>query len=127
MRTFMDTEREEIWNIVVQCLPPWSPYMNVLDLGVLNAFSCVQYQTESHTTGAPVDDVNRDFDRIQEDSIDKTFSTLQKVMEKVIEIEGDNAFYWLCVKKIRFARVIPHRSRLLLSLFMKVILFGKIG
>uniref|UniRef100_M4BI57 Uncharacterized protein n=1 Tax=Hyaloperonospora arabidopsidis (strain Emoy2) TaxID=559515 RepID=M4BI57_HYAAE len=59
--------------------------MNVLDLGVFNSLQSVQYQTESRTTGALIDAFNRAFERSQADTIDKTFLTLQKLMEKVIE------------------------------------------
>ena len=57
----LDREREEIWNIVIQCQPPRSPDLNVLDLRVLNSLQSVQYETESHTTGAILDAVERAF------------------------------------------------------------------
>ena len=64
----------------------------------------MQYQTETHTTGILIDAVNRSFERISADTIYKTFLTLQKVMEKVIENEGGNNFQMQHVKMIHFVR-----------------------
>ena len=84
--------------------------MNVLDLGLFNALQSVQYQTDSHTTVALIDAVKRVFERIQADTIDKTFLTLQKVREKVIENEGGNNFQLPRIKKIPFSRGAPTSS-----------------
>ena len=46
----------------------------------------------------------RSFERIQADAIDKTFLTLQKVMEKVFENESGINFQLPRVKKFHFAR-----------------------
>nr|CCA15687.1 transposon protein putative [Albugo laibachii Nc14] len=116
----LDAGIKERWNIVMQGRPPRFPDMNLLELGLFNALHSVQYQTDSHTTGALTVAVNRDFERIQTDTIDKEFLTLQKVMEKVIENEGGNNFQLSRVKKIHFSRgPPPRRCRSLLILFVK--------
>uniref|UniRef100_M4BKB5 Uncharacterized protein n=1 Tax=Hyaloperonospora arabidopsidis (strain Emoy2) TaxID=559515 RepID=M4BKB5_HYAAE len=102
--------------------------MNVLDLDVFNSLQSVQYQIESLTTGVLIDDVNRALERISADTIDKTFLTLQKVMEKVIENEGGNNFQMPRVKKIHFARG-AHPSSLPIAseLVCEGLFYGKNG
>ncbi|ETV89523.1 hypothetical protein H257_00775 [Aphanomyces astaci] len=68
-----------------------SPDFNVLDLGFFNSIQALQHRQV--VTG--IDDiilaVHGAFDELDFRVLDKTFMTLQKVMEESLKMDGDNS------------------------------------
>ncbi|ETV66061.1 hypothetical protein H257_17390 [Aphanomyces astaci] len=66
--------------------------MNVLDLGFFNAIQCLQHQTLTTSIEELVLAVHSAFSDLDMRVLDKTFMTLQKVMEYICKIDGDNVY-----------------------------------
>ena len=68
--------------------PPNSPDYNVLDLGFFNSIQSLQHQKSTRTIEELIDAVESAFYELHFDTLSKTFLTLQKVMEKSLEMQG---------------------------------------
>ncbi|ETV81952.1 hypothetical protein H257_05490 [Aphanomyces astaci] len=88
-----------ILGIEVKNQPPNSPDFNVLDLGFFNSIQSLQYQKSTRTIEELIDAVETSFYELPVDTVSKTFITLQKVMEKCIEIHGSNDYKLPHMKK----------------------------
>ncbi|ETW05258.1 hypothetical protein H310_04222 [Aphanomyces invadans] len=80
------------WDIRLCAQPSQSPDMNVLDLGLFNAIQSLQHHTASYTIEELVLAVSKAYDDLDPLVLDKTFMTLQKVMECVLKMDGDNVY-----------------------------------
>ncbi|GMF44142.1 unnamed protein product [Phytophthora fragariaefolia] len=87
------------WRIEMTCQPPRSPDLNVLDLGIFNALQAIQYRKDTKNLDTMIDAVNDAFDKISPSIIDKSFVTLQKIMQCVIEKGGGNDYKLSRVRK----------------------------
>ncbi|KAH9150734.1 hypothetical protein AeRB84_006476 [Aphanomyces euteiches] len=72
--------------------PAQSPDLNVLDLGFFNSIQALQQQMECRTIEEIVKAVSDAFEDLPADKLDQTFKTLQRVMDVVIEVQGDNRY-----------------------------------
>jgi len=72
--------------------PPNSPDYNVLDLGFFNSIQSLQHQKSTRTIEELIDAVESAFYELHFDTLSKTFLTLQKVMEKSLEMQGGNNY-----------------------------------
>ncbi|GMF38432.1 unnamed protein product [Phytophthora fragariaefolia] len=79
--------------------PPRSPDLNVLDLGIFNALLAIQYRKDTENLDTLIDAVTDAFDKISPSINDKSFVTLQKVMQCVIEKGGRNDYNLPRVRK----------------------------
>ncbi|ETV79736.1 hypothetical protein H257_06974 [Aphanomyces astaci] len=76
-----------------------SPDFNVLDLGFFNAIQSLQHQTTARTIDDLIKCVEDAFNSLAWCVLDKTYMTLQKVMEESMKIEGDNVYKLPHLKK----------------------------
>ncbi|KAF0682364.1 Aste57867_25502 [Aphanomyces stellatus] len=81
--------RVDGWDIQLTAQLAMSPDFNVLDLGFFNAIQSLQYQSLIRTI---------------EDLVEKTFMTLQKVMEESLKLGGDNSFLLPYLRKNKHAK-----------------------
>ncbi|KAF0685579.1 Aste57867_22566 [Aphanomyces stellatus] len=72
--------------------PPNSPDYNVLDLGFFNSIQSLQHQKSTKTIEELIDAVERAFVELPNANLSKTFITLQKVLEKSLDIHGGNTY-----------------------------------
>ncbi|KAF0685854.1 Aste57867_22306 [Aphanomyces stellatus] len=98
------------WDINLASQPPMSPDFNVLDLGFFNAIQSLQHQKVTRSVEDLVAAVEDAFAELDWRVLDKTFMTLQKVMEEAFKINGDNAYKLPHLKKDAAAKKIGPRS-----------------
>ncbi|KAF0748044.1 hypothetical protein AaE_007495 [Aphanomyces astaci] len=91
--------RKEGWNIQLMAQPAQSPDFNVLDLGFFNAIQSLQHQTTARTIDDLIKCVEDAFENLAWRVLDKTFMTLQKVMEEAMRSSGDNVYKLPHLKK----------------------------
>jgi hypothetical protein len=72
--------------------PPNSPDFNVLDLGFFNSIQSLQHQKSTRSIEELIDAVQSAFYEMPVATLSKTFITLQKVMERSIEMHGSNNY-----------------------------------
>ncbi|KAH9124305.1 hypothetical protein LEN26_002322 [Aphanomyces euteiches] len=72
--------------------PPQSPDLNALDLGFFNSIQALQQKTECQTIDELVCAVTCAFNELSPATLDKTFSTLQRVMKSCLSVDGDNSY-----------------------------------
>ncbi|ETV78807.1 hypothetical protein H257_07636 [Aphanomyces astaci] len=91
--------RKNGWNIQLVAQPAMSPNFNVLDLGFFNAIQSLQHQTAMRTIDDLIASVQDAYSSLASQVWDKTFMTLQKVMEEAFKLEGDNIYKLPHLKK----------------------------
>ncbi|KAF0682368.1 Aste57867_25506 [Aphanomyces stellatus] len=96
--------REDGWDIKLTAQPAMSPDFNVLDLGFFNAIQSLQHRSLTQTIDELVVAVHKAFNELEWRVLDKTFMTLQKVMEESLKQNGNNAYLLPHIKKDKFAR-----------------------
>ncbi|KAH9095269.1 hypothetical protein Ae201684P_013385 [Aphanomyces euteiches] len=80
------------WNIEMRFQPAKSPDLNVLDLGFFNSIQALQQRFECGTIEELIDAVKISFHELERLTLEKTFRTLHRVMQVIIEFKGDNRF-----------------------------------
>ncbi|ETV70138.1 hypothetical protein H257_14299 [Aphanomyces astaci] len=80
------------WDIQIQNQPAQSPDLNVLDLGFFNSIQALQQALECQTMEELIGAVKEAFSKLSHLKLDKTFKTLQRVMQVIIEAKGDNRY-----------------------------------
>ncbi|KAF0689915.1 Aste57867_18656 [Aphanomyces stellatus] len=92
--------RVERWDIQLTAQPAMSPDFNVLDLGFFNVIQSLQYQSLTRTIEELVGAVEKAFIGLEWHVLEKTFMTLQNVMEESLKLGGDNSFLLPHLRKI---------------------------
>ncbi|KAF0706049.1 hypothetical protein AaE_014278, partial [Aphanomyces astaci] len=82
----------EVIGITIENQPPNSPDFNVLDLGFFNSIQSLQHQKSTRSIEELIGAVESAFYSLPSDTLAKTFITLQKVMEKSLEMLGSNNY-----------------------------------
>ncbi|ETV73527.1 hypothetical protein H257_11652 [Aphanomyces astaci] len=80
------------WDIRLDSQPPMSPDFNVLDLVFFNAIQSLQHQKMSRCIEDLVAAVHEAYVEMDWKILDKTFMTLQNVMEEAFKANGDNVY-----------------------------------
>ncbi|KAF0719487.1 hypothetical protein AaE_010451 [Aphanomyces astaci] len=80
------------WRIQLVAQPAMSPDFNVLDLGFFNSIQALQHRQVVTCIDDLVAAVHAAFDELDFRTLDKTFVTLQKVMEESLKVGGDNTY-----------------------------------
>ncbi|KAF0703981.1 hypothetical protein AaE_015163 [Aphanomyces astaci] len=88
----MEAGRTNGWSIRLTAQPAQSPDFNVLALGFFNAIQGLQHQTSARTIDDLIKSVQDAFTDLPWRVLDKTFMTLQKVMEESMNVQGDNVY-----------------------------------
>ncbi|KAF0707190.1 hypothetical protein AaE_013731 [Aphanomyces astaci] len=104
--------RQGGWTISLCSQPAQSPDLNVLDLGYFNAIQSLQHQMATYTLDDLVVAVVKSFEELECTVLDKTFMTLQKVMECIFKMGGDNDFKLPHQKKHGLVKEGPLPTRL---------------
>ncbi|KAF0748156.1 hypothetical protein AaE_007446 [Aphanomyces astaci] len=80
------------WNIQLVCQPAMSPDFNVLDLGFFNSIQALQHHRIANGIDDLVSAVESAFGELDWRVLDKTFITLQRVLEESLRMGGDNSY-----------------------------------
>ncbi|KAF0730141.1 hypothetical protein AaE_009321 [Aphanomyces astaci] len=104
--------RSNGWMIQLTAQPAMSPDFNVLDLGFFNSIQCLQHRQIVTTIDELVSAVSGAFNDLDWRVLDKTFMTLQKVLEESLKIGGDNAYKLPHMHKDKLARQGPQNPQL---------------
>jgi len=89
------------WKMRLQCQPPNSPDLNVLDLGFFNSIQSLQHQSAPKTIDELIDCVQVAFDKLNNENLNNIFLTLQKCMEATMTKKGGNNYKLPHVGKTR--------------------------
>ncbi|GMF34895.1 unnamed protein product [Phytophthora fragariaefolia] len=84
--------KEGGWDIQMLCQPPRSPECNILDLGIFNSIQSIQYRQPTNQIDGIIEAVASAFNCVKDQTIEKCFLTLQKVLKCIIINEGGNDF-----------------------------------
>jgi hypothetical protein len=79
-------------DIRLECQPPNSPDLNVLDLGYFSSIQSLQQQKNATTVEELIDIVEDSFSELSYKKLDNIFLTLQCCMEKVLLDNGGNNY-----------------------------------
>ncbi|KAF0717955.1 Aste57867_1992 [Aphanomyces stellatus] len=80
------------WTIRLSSQPAQSPDFNVLDLEFFNAIQALQHHKVTRSIDDLIAAVHAAFQDLEWRVLDKTFMTLQKVMEESLKLNGDNVY-----------------------------------
>ena len=80
------------WNIDVVMRPLKSPYINVIDLGYSNSLQTLQYTTPVKNTEELALAVFKAWDMLDPDSLCKICHTLQRTMDLIMSVDGNNTY-----------------------------------
>ncbi|GMF49676.1 unnamed protein product [Phytophthora fragariaefolia] len=80
------------WNITLRNQPAQSLDLNCLDLGVFASIQSLQSQTTPRTIPELIQEVENAFNKTSADTLNKTFLTLQHVMEHIMSSNGGNDY-----------------------------------
>ncbi|KAH7852310.1 hypothetical protein Vadar_023215 [Vaccinium darrowii] len=89
---FLEAAREDGFDICLACQPPQSPDMNVLDLGFFRAIQSLQHQEAPTTIDELVYAVEKPFEELSPESLDRIFLTWQACMLEVMKFNGGNNY-----------------------------------
>ncbi|ETV69021.1 hypothetical protein H257_15174 [Aphanomyces astaci] len=87
------------WDIRLVSQPPMSPDFYVLELGFFNAIQALQHQKVTRCVDDLLPAVKDAFVDLDWKVLDKTFITLQKVLEEAFKFGGDNVYRLPHLKK----------------------------
>lgn len=80
------------WNIRFKSQPPNSPDLNVLDLGFFNSIQSLQHEASPNTIDELIDCVQHAFNKLERNTLDNVFITLQRCMELIMLSGGRNSY-----------------------------------
>jgi hypothetical protein len=80
------------YTVAIKNQPPNSPDFNVLDLGFFNSIQSLQHQKATRTIDELIAAVETAFLELPQDTLAKTFLTLQKVLEESMAMNGGNNY-----------------------------------
>ncbi|ETV76984.1 hypothetical protein H257_09391 [Aphanomyces astaci] len=92
------------WRIQLVAQPAMSPDFNVLNLGLFNSIQALQHRQVVTCIDDLVAAVHAAFDELDFCTLDKTFVTLQKVMEESLKVGGDITYKLPRLHKDRLAK-----------------------
>ncbi|XP_058211657.1 uncharacterized protein LOC131323836 [Rhododendron vialii] len=87
---FVEVATKYGFDICLSNQPPSSPNMNVLDLGYFRAIQSLQHQEAPKTVDALVNAVEKSFEELSTDSLNRVFVSLQACMVEVMKVHGGN-------------------------------------
>ncbi|KAF7112452.1 hypothetical protein RHSIM_RhsimUnG0227600 [Rhododendron simsii] len=88
---FVEAATKDGFDIRLSNQPPSSPDMNVLDLGYFRAIQSLQHQEAPKTIDELVNAVEKSFEELSVDSLNRVFVSLQACMVEVMKVhEGNN-------------------------------------
>ena len=80
------------WNIDVVMQPAKSPDLNILDLGYFNSLQTLQYTTPVKNVEELALAVFKAWDMLNPDSLRKIWYTLQRTMDLILSVDGNNNY-----------------------------------
>ncbi|KAH7835464.1 hypothetical protein Vadar_026303 [Vaccinium darrowii] len=89
---FVEAARADGFDIQLLCQPPSSPDMNVLDLGFFRAIQSLQHQEAPTTVDELVAAVEKSFEELTSESLNRVFLSLQSCMVEVMKDYGGNNY-----------------------------------
>ncbi|RHY01444.1 hypothetical protein DYB36_012473 [Aphanomyces astaci] len=89
---FVAAEQHGGWDIRIENQPAQSPDLNVLDLGFFNSIQALQQTLECRTMEELIAAVKCSFMLLSPVTLEKTFMTLRRVMNVIIEANGCNRY-----------------------------------
>ncbi len=93
------------WSIDMKQQPAQSPDLNVLDLGFFNSIQALQSRTSPKNIPQLIKEVLLAFSKTTAETLNKTFLTLQVMMESIMINHGGNGFSLCHIKKDHLARI----------------------
>ncbi|VFQ98898.1 unnamed protein product [Cuscuta campestris] len=84
--------QENGWDIKVQLQPPNSPDLNVLDLGFFRAIDSIKDQKALKNVKDLISDVEKAFEEMTPQKLNRVFLTYQCCMEEIIKQKGGNQY-----------------------------------
>ena len=90
--TINEAGQREGWNITLECQPPNSPDLNVLDLGFFNAIQSIQHKLSPTSVDELIDCVKEAFWQQPVSTVENIFLTLQQCMECTMLERGSNKY-----------------------------------
>ena len=78
--------------LTIDCQPPNSPDLNVLDLGFFRAIQSIQYQKSASSIDELIFAVETAFEELSSESLNDVFLTLQSVLIEILKYDGGNHF-----------------------------------
>ncbi|KAH7863382.1 hypothetical protein Vadar_016764 [Vaccinium darrowii] len=89
---FLEAANQEGFDIRLLFQPPNSPDMNVLDLGFFRAIQSLQYQAAPKNVDELVHAVEKSFEELSSECLNRVFLTLQASMIEVMKVNGGNNY-----------------------------------
>ena len=89
---FLEEGTADGWMIKLQCQPPNSPDLNVLDLGYFRSIQPLQYETPSYSIDELVQTVLDSFDKLEPSKLESIFLTLQGCILEMLKCRGGNNY-----------------------------------
>ncbi|KAH7841708.1 hypothetical protein Vadar_033271 [Vaccinium darrowii] len=89
---FVEASREDGFDIHLSCQPPSSPDMNVLDLGFFRAIQSLQHQEAPQNIDELVAAIEKSFNELTAQNLDRVFLSLQSCMIEVLKDYGGNNY-----------------------------------
>jgi hypothetical protein len=89
---FLAAAQSDGYDFRLQCQPPNSPDMNILELGFFYAIQLIQYPKPTRTLDELITAVLESFNEIEPQSLNFNFLTLQKVLNECMDNDGGNNF-----------------------------------
>lgn len=91
-REFCEAVRKTGFDIRINCQPPNSPDLNVLDLGFFRAIQSLKYKDASKNIEELTAGVERAFESFSSKMFNRIFLTLQSCMECIMKVRGSNNY-----------------------------------
>ncbi|KUF78922.1 hypothetical protein AM588_10000086 [Phytophthora nicotianae] len=92
------------WSILFRNQPAQSPDLNVLDCGFFNAIQSLQSVTVPRTAEDLISEVERAFASTTTTTLNKTFLSVQLIMQSIMRHNGGNAFGLSHIQKDKLLR-----------------------
>lgn len=89
---FVEAATQDGFDMRLSFQPPSSPDLNVLDLGFFRAIQSLQYQKAPKTIDELVDAVEKSFEEMSSDNLNRVFLTLQSCMVEIMKVNGGNNY-----------------------------------
>ncbi|ETV93467.1 hypothetical protein H310_12518 [Aphanomyces invadans] len=87
------------WNVQLTAQPAQNPDFNVLDLGFFNAIQCLHHQITARSIDDLIQCVEGALKNLKWTTLDKSFMSLQKVLEESMKMDGNNVYKLPHLKK----------------------------
>ncbi|WOG81933.1 hypothetical protein DCAR_0101091 [Daucus carota subsp. sativus] len=109
---FINSSKQDGFDIRLVCQPPNSPDLNVLDLGFFRSIQSLQHQKAPKNIDELIDAVCKSFDELSASCLNNVFLSLQACMVEVIKSFGNNAYKLPHIGKDNLARTTGLRTTL---------------